>query len=169
MDGIMEVICAGCGRKLDEDPSADPADRQPCPDCGSRSRNFNVNLIERLNTIERTYAQAQAGSNTRIADLIDRAERIPKLEPPKSFTADALIESEVGLVARLLREQGEATRTALTALIDTIRLGQEDTAKRDTKLNDLTGELVTWTRVIGVATLLALAFAAFAVLRSPSP
>ena len=37
------VNCGDCGRELAEDPSDGSVDaRQPCPDCGSTSRNFKV-------------------------------------------------------------------------------------------------------------------------------
>lgn len=38
------VRCGKCGRKLDESPSLPENQRQPCPDCGSTSRKFDLHL-----------------------------------------------------------------------------------------------------------------------------
>jgi hypothetical protein len=38
------VRCGNCGRKLDESASLPPEQREPCPDCGSTSRRFEVHL-----------------------------------------------------------------------------------------------------------------------------
>jgi hypothetical protein len=38
------VRCKDCRNVLDEDPSADPAQRQPCPHCGSLLRCFDKTL-----------------------------------------------------------------------------------------------------------------------------
>jgi len=37
-------ICAKCGAVLDESPQLAVADRNPCPGCGSRDRDFAVGL-----------------------------------------------------------------------------------------------------------------------------
>lgn len=43
--------------------------------------------------------------------------------------------------------------------MDTMRLGQREAAETADTLNDLTSQLVTWTKAIGIATVLALGVA----------
>jgi hypothetical protein len=39
----MSVVCGKCGEPIvGESPSGDPAQRRPCPNCGSTARNFSV-------------------------------------------------------------------------------------------------------------------------------
>jgi hypothetical protein len=40
------VSCNLCNRGLDEDPGLDPTLREPCPNCGSTSRRFAVDIFE---------------------------------------------------------------------------------------------------------------------------
>lgn len=43
-----QTRCGGCDRPLAESGDLDPADREPCPDCGSISRKFLRNQSETL-------------------------------------------------------------------------------------------------------------------------
>jgi hypothetical protein len=46
---VPGVACGDCQTPiLDENPSGDPADRKPCPNCGSIKRAFSVQLAEEL-------------------------------------------------------------------------------------------------------------------------
>src|SRR5687767_6384558 len=38
----QDTRCSGCGATLDESPQLAPADRQPCPQCGSLDRQYAV-------------------------------------------------------------------------------------------------------------------------------
>ena len=38
------VWCGGCGRQLEEPPSTPAGKRFACPDCGSQSRKFGVEI-----------------------------------------------------------------------------------------------------------------------------
>jgi hypothetical protein len=46
------VSCKGCGEELEESPDADPATRDPCPQCGSTSRVVNVRVEERVHIVD---------------------------------------------------------------------------------------------------------------------
>src|SRR2546430_2590756 len=42
---VDSVFCNNCGTHLiDESPSGDPAQRKPCPRCGSLARRFDVHM-----------------------------------------------------------------------------------------------------------------------------
>jgi hypothetical protein len=71
----------------------------------------------------------------------------------------------VALTGELVREQGRRISDAIEALIATVTIGQSEAAKTGDKLTDLTRELVIWTRVIGAATIVAVAIAIYAVVR----
>jgi hypothetical protein len=45
---VTRVRCGNpnCGRVFDQSPDIAPSDRPPCPDCGSRTRNFDVLLSD---------------------------------------------------------------------------------------------------------------------------
>lgn len=45
---MPDVACGNCGRPLDEAASVAPSDRQPCPQCGSTARKFDVRLSGNL-------------------------------------------------------------------------------------------------------------------------
>ena len=47
------VWCGGCGRQLEEPPSTPAGKRIACPDCGSQSRKFGVEIT--------SVAQVEAG------------------------------------------------------------------------------------------------------------
>lgn len=38
------VLCRSCGKKLEENPQFLPKHRSPCPNCGSTTRIFNVEI-----------------------------------------------------------------------------------------------------------------------------
>jgi hypothetical protein len=50
---IDPTLCAACGAAIDEPPSTLPADRTPCPSCGSLARTFNVEIQETLTLREK--------------------------------------------------------------------------------------------------------------------
>jgi hypothetical protein len=39
---VTRVSCGNCGRSLDQAPDLEPSEREPCPDCGSLARVFDV-------------------------------------------------------------------------------------------------------------------------------
>jgi uncharacterized protein (DUF433 family) len=45
---VPSVFCGVCQTRLDEPPGLDPADRRPCPVCGSKSRQFNIHLSSQI-------------------------------------------------------------------------------------------------------------------------
>lgn len=47
-NGADQTRCGGCDRPLAEPGDLDPANREPCPDCGATSRKFTRNLSETL-------------------------------------------------------------------------------------------------------------------------
>jgi hypothetical protein len=163
------VQCNQCGQSLDEPTNLDPAKRKPCPNCGSLSRKINVSVDEKLSIVDAVYAKAIQGSNTRIAGIMGSARAAVPIEHDAKFTADALItaaQSQVALTGVLFQEQTEAVRLSILALIDTERIGQAEAAKAGERLTNLTEQLVSWTKVIGVATLVAIVVAVLALLFS---
>ncbi len=65
------------------------------------------------------------------------------------MTADAVIAAE------LSAEREQQINAAIKTLIETVTVGQAESARAAAKLNGLTAELVNWTRVIGRATIVA--------------
>lgn len=189
------VTCSNCGTMIDEPTNQPPEDRKPCPKCGSTSRAIRVSATERLQMIDSVYAEKTAASDRRIDDIIERSTKVyptsatgqgaandatVKIEEtgePESVTtlkgtaqghasAQATITTAVvALTGELVREQGRRISDAIEALIATVTIGQSEAAKTGDKLTDLTRELVVWTRVIGAATIVAVAIAIYAVVR----
>lgn len=50
---VDPTLCAACGIPIDEPSSTLPADRNPCPSCGSLVRTFNVHVQETLTIREK--------------------------------------------------------------------------------------------------------------------
>jgi hypothetical protein len=162
------VECGTCGLALEEPTDLDPTKRTPCPRCGSLNRKINVSLSEQLRIIEGNYNTALQGSNTRIADIKTRAQEVQLAgEASGKSSASASLSvarEEVALTAELFREQSEAIRNAVHALIETEMVGQRQALDATSELTKLTDKLVQWTRVIGVATILALVIGVIALL-----
>jgi hypothetical protein len=47
------VRCGKCGRILDESPSLDPSNREPCSECGSVVRKVDLGLTASVNVVGR--------------------------------------------------------------------------------------------------------------------
>src|SRR6266496_4905998 len=45
-DVSRNAYCGECGCAMDESPSLDPADRPPCSECGSQSRQYRMHLAD---------------------------------------------------------------------------------------------------------------------------
>jgi hypothetical protein len=57
------VACGKCGRSLDDQQSIPVEQRQPCPDCGSITRQFRVTVEDRIEMHESvTVTSARAGA-----------------------------------------------------------------------------------------------------------
>jgi hypothetical protein len=139
------VECSECGQHIDEPTDLDPSKRQPCPNCGSLSRNISVGWDEKLRIVDETYTKALQGSNTRIAGILNRARDVvvpPMASPTEqevSFTADAVIEAaqkQTVLTGELFREQTENIRLSVHALIETERIGHAEAAKAGGSTSD---------------------------------
>lgn len=50
------VRCKNCGAQLAENPSAPVEERQPCPECGSMSRQVGITLTDTAVTIHESLA-----------------------------------------------------------------------------------------------------------------
>jgi hypothetical protein len=164
--------------------SLPPSERQPCPNCGSKSRHYSVNLSARLDFIGKTYAEVTAASNERIQHLMSaQAQAAISREgstAPESVEAPAGVAEGTGAAhepervgaalegtirgqsnasATLTNVAGELSverdlqlQTAIQTLIEVVQVGQAQSAVSTGELNDLTAELVKWTRRIGVWT-----------------
>ena len=178
------VHCSVCGTLIDEPSDTPPAKRKPCPNCGSKVRTIGVTLSERLNLIDDAYAQVTRAGNDRIEQLIS-AQAAALVTRTGSFSADAVIApphtephtgvasgtgsandatatTETLISAELRSQQDGLTQAAIRALIDVVRVGQEQGAKAaeeslkaTAELNALTKVLVKWTQFIGIATIVA--------------
>lgn len=47
------VLCGSCGQQLEESPQLQPEQRAPCPNCGSTTRTFNVEIHETVTLREK--------------------------------------------------------------------------------------------------------------------
>lgn len=174
------VRCGACGTPIEEPPDTKPEERQPCPKCGSRSRTIRVSASDELRQIGEAYAEATAASNRRIRRLTSAQAAAAKTRSG-SFTADAVIanaglaegtgtahgpgaRTESAIAAEIDAERGHLIQAAVQTLIDTVRVGQAESARAAEQLNGLTVELVKWTRVIGTLTIVTVVVALAALL-----
>ena len=149
------------------------------------SRRISVSVSDQLQLIDEAYAKTTAAANERIQQLVS-AQAQAAIAREGSITLDATIaaagvaagtgaahgasiKSEGELAGELAAEREHLTQSAIQTLIDTVRLGQAESARTaeklngltvelvawTRKLNDLTVELLRWTRVIGAATIVA--------------
>jgi polyhydroxyalkanoate synthesis regulator phasin len=184
------VTCANCGATINEPPDQPPEQRAPCPVCGSKARNINVSAEDRLRIVDEAYAQRSAEGQKRLDDIIERAKQAQaEIAEGSGEALDATVEThetgetaggaqqyaqaallvanskQVELTGELVQEQGRQITDAIRTLTQTIQIGQGEAAKTAEKLNKLTEELVRWTRVSLVATVIAVLISAVALLR----
>jgi hypothetical protein len=55
------VWCGGCGRQLEEPPSTPAEKRITCPDCGSQSRKFGVEITSVAEVRTNVKGKARSG------------------------------------------------------------------------------------------------------------
>lgn len=59
----VKANCAACGEPIDEPTDLPEAERQPCPNCGSRARAFNANISTSVTLTASVETEAERGLN----------------------------------------------------------------------------------------------------------
>jgi hypothetical protein len=173
-------------RRSTSRPPSRPISASRARNAASTARTISVTASDRLRVIDEAYAQKTAASDRRIDDIIERSTKAnPTTAAGQGTAPDAAVKREhslpepstgqgagqagamiaVNLTGELVREQGHRISDAITTLIETVTVGQAEATNTAERLNDLTHELVIWTRVIVVATIIAVVVAIAALWR----
>ena len=84
---MPHVTCGNCGTPIPEAPSLDPAQRQPCPQCGSRARSREYAPTGGI--VVSTGVSAATSFTTYPQALLDTAQRCVEQEEYSAAVAVA--------------------------------------------------------------------------------
>lgn len=93
----MRAVCQSCGRELEDDSGLLPEEHRPCPNCGSKSRRYEMRLEGKLGTAGNLSGNATASPAT--------VEVVAQIFPPS-----LVAEVNPGILESLLRQLGDTSR-----------------------------------------------------------
>jgi hypothetical protein len=82
------IFCNDCGARLDEAPTLLPAQRPPCPSCGSLARRFEITVGTEARASIQAHAQVAQG----VGEAFDATVRT---EPGEARSGAAMVQARI--------------------------------------------------------------------------